>query len=245
MLCKNWRDYAKGMAIKRVRMLLGNGLMVSEGEFWKSQRRMIQPSFGRDAIDAVTDLITTANGELLRTWEACAHAKKSVNVTRDISHIVLNVVLASIFGDDTMRVAPLFMVLSDELPRDLRFAQEFSSLGKIVSHVAAQRRKEGCTATDILGMLIHAHDRKTGDVMPERKMVAEIMSLIVAGHETTASTLNFVWYLLSQNRDAEERLFQELVAFVGPSGLIMMIWRIIPAPAKSSMRPCAYIRLVG
>ena len=210
VLCKNWRNYSKGLAIKRIRLLLGNGLMVSEGEHWKSQRRMIQPSFHRDAINALTDVITTANVNLLKTWEERAHEKRKVNVTRDVSHMVLDVLLICIFGDDVAQVASSFTILSDEPARDLRFAQEFSSLGKIVAQIVAQRRQKDCTATDILGTLMHARDRETDKVMPERQLVAEIMTLIVAGHETTASTLNFIWYLLSENHDVEERLFQEL-----------------------------------
>jgi cytochrome P450 len=210
VLRKNWRNYHKGMAIKRIQMLLGDGLMVSEGIFWKSQRRMIQPAFHRNAIGALTNVITTANVALLKKWEQSAREKKSVNVTRDISLMVLDVVLTSIFGDDTAQVAPSFTILSTESARDLRFAQEFRSLGKMVSHVAARRRKEDSTATDILGMLMQARNPETGQVMPERQLISEIMTLIVAGHETTASTLNFSWYLLSQNQDVEERLSQEL-----------------------------------
>jgi cytochrome P450 len=219
VLRKNWRNYSKGMAIKRIRMLLGNGLMVSEGEFWKSQRRMVQPAFHCNTVDAVTDVITTASVALLDKWERSARVKKSVNVTRDISRMVLDVVLTWIFSDDAVEVGPSFRILSDESARDLRFAQEFSSLAKLVSQVAARRLKKRSPATDLLGMLMHARDRKTGEVMRERQLVAEIMTLIVAGHETTASTLNFIWYLLSQNQDAEEKLFQELSSLRSPPRL--------------------------
>src|SRR3984893_16996736 len=97
ILCKNWQNYKKGQDIKRVGLLLGNGLMVSEGEFWKSQRRMIQPAFHHEAICALSKVITTANLRLLRKWEHAAQEKASVNVTRDVSLMVLNTVLISIF----------------------------------------------------------------------------------------------------------------------------------------------------
>src|SRR5271166_3745957 len=96
VLCKNWRNYTKGMNIKRIRMLLGNGLMVSEGDFWKRQRRMIQPSFHRNALDSLIDAIIVANEALLKSWEQSACEKKSVNVTRDVSLMVLDIVLTSI-----------------------------------------------------------------------------------------------------------------------------------------------------
>ena len=206
----NWQNYKKGQAIKRVGLLLGDGLMVSEGEFWKSQRRMIQPSFHDDAVGGLAEVIRTANIGLCKRWEDAAKETSSINVTRDISLMVLNVTLVSIFGDDYEQVAPHFSVLSEESARNLQFAQTFRSLGKIVVQVVAQRRKENRASVDILGMLMEARDRESGHVMPDRQLVSEIMTLIVAGHETTASTLNWAWYLLSQDKNVEERLSAEV-----------------------------------
>jgi len=210
VLRENWQNYAKGQAIKRVAMLLGNGLMVSEGEFWKAQRRMVQPAFHRKAIGALTKVITTSNVALLSKWEQAARDKVSVNVTRDLSAMVLEVVLISIFGADYERVAPHFNILSEESARNLEFARAFRSLAKIVLELAAQRREEKMISTDILGMLMGARDQNSGEVMPDRRLVNEIKTLIVAGHETTASTLNWIWYFLSQHPEAEEKLSNEL-----------------------------------
>ena len=210
VLRENWQNYKKGQAIKRVGLLLGNGLMVSEGEFWKNQRRMIQPAFHQEAIAALITIITTANVALLRKWERAAQEQASVNVTRDVSLMILDVVLVSIFGDDYEEVAPHFTILSDETARDLQFAQAFRAQGNLVGQVVAKRRNENRTCTDILGMLMEARDRDTGQTMPDRQLVSEIMTLVVAGHETTASTLNWTWYLLSQNAEVEKRLSEEL-----------------------------------
>jgi cytochrome P450 len=210
----NWRNYKRGQAIKRIGFLLGNGLIVSEGEFWKSQRRMIQPAFHDKAISAMTNVISAANIALLEKWKDAAREKVSVNITKDVSHLVLKVVLISIFGDDYEQVAPHFNILADESARNLQFAQRFMPLGKIVSGVAAQRRKQNRTATDMLGMLMAARDLK-GQAMPDTQLVREIMTLIVAGHETTASTLNWTWYLLSTSAEVEEKLSSELNAAPG------------------------------
>ncbi len=215
ILRDNARNYKKGQAIKRVGLLLGNGLMVSEGEFWKTQRRMIQPAFHGKAMGALIDVARTANVGLLQKWERAARAKSSVNITRDISQMVLKVVIVSIFGDDSEQVSPRFSILSDESARDLRFAQAFRALGKLVVQVATQRRKENRISTDILGMLMEAHDAQSGQAMTDRQLVSEIMTLIVAGHETTASTLNWIWYLLSRNSSVEEKLSGELSNLLG------------------------------
>jgi cytochrome P450 len=210
VLRQNWQNYKKGLAIKRVALLLGNGLMVSEGQFWRNQRRMIQPAFHQEAVAALKDVITAANVKLLNQWQRAAQDKFSVNVTRDISLMILEIVLISIFGENYEEVAPHFTILSSESARDLQFAQVFRPLGQIIGEIAARRRTENKTSRDILGMLMRARDREGGQFMSDRQLVSEIMTLIVAGHETTASTLNWIWYLLAKNRDAEEKLSLEL-----------------------------------
>ncbi len=209
VLRKNWQNYKKGLAIKRIGLLLGNGLMVSEGEFWKRQRRMIQPAFHQQAIDRLGDVMKAANVRLLEKWRHAAQQKRAVNLTRDLSLMVLEVVLISIFGDDYEQVAPHFTIVSNESARDLQFAEAFRPLGKIVSKIAAQRRSENRMCTDILGLLMEACDSE-GRAMSDRQLICEIMTLIVAGHETTASTLNWIWYLLAHNVEAEEKLLREL-----------------------------------
>jgi cytochrome P450 len=206
----NWQNYTKGFAIKRIGFLLGNGLMVSGGEFWKRQRQMIQPSFHEEAVAALINVIRTANLELLKNWTHAAQQKQNINVTNDISHMILKIVLISIFGEDYSEIAPHFSILSDEAARNLQFAEAFRPLGKVVIDVAKLRRSQNRTATDMLGMLMEARGRNNGKGMSDRELVSEIMTLIVAGHETTASTLNWVWYLLSMNPAAEEKLSAEL-----------------------------------
>jgi cytochrome P450 len=212
VLVKNWRNYVKGQAINRVAFLLGNGLMVSEGAFWRSQRRMIQPAFHRKAVGALTDLITTANVGLLERWEEAARKREIVNVTHDLSRMILEVVLRSIFGDEYDDVGPHFEIVSDVTARDLEFVQAFRSLRKIVREVVARRQKGDSARPTILGMLMSATDQETGRVMAEHQLVNEIMTLIVAGHETTASTLNWAWYLISQHTKVEEKLSNELAS---------------------------------
>jgi cytochrome P450 len=126
----NWQNYEKGQAIKRIGFLLGNGLMVSEGKFWKSQRRMIQPAFHDKAISALVDVISAANIALLKKWKDAAKARESVNNTSDIGHMVLKVTLTSIFGDDYEHVAPHFNILSDESARNIGVRTQIQAFGE-------------------------------------------------------------------------------------------------------------------
>jgi cytochrome P450 len=215
VLVDNWENYEKGQAINRITFLLGNGIMVSEGEFWKRHRRIVQPAFHRKAIGALTQLMTTTNNNLLENWQSAAQRKGSVNVTRDVSHVVLEIVLKSIFGNDFDQVEADFNILCDVSERNLRFAQSFRPLRKKVLQLVTERRARGSTAIDILDMLMSARDHKSGEVMPDHELVNEIITLIVAGHETTAATLNWAWYLISQYPSVEAKLGDELNKLLG------------------------------
>jgi cytochrome P450 len=214
VLLKNWQNYPKGQAIKRIALLLGNGLMVSKGDLWMRQRRMIQPAFTRAALGGLAGVIAEANAGLLEKWTGAAESKQSVNVTRDISLMILDIVLKTIFGEDYDEVEPQFRLVSEEAARNLEFAIVFTSLAKTILSLAERRRHENRMPDDFLGMLMRARDRDSGECMSDSQLTKEIMTLIVAGHETTASTLNWVWYLLSQNPAAEVKLSIELDALL-------------------------------
>jgi cytochrome P450 len=210
VLVENWTNYLKGQLIKRVALLLGNGLMVSKGDLWKRQRRMIQPAFNHESIVPLTRLILSVNSELLKKWQLAAQRNESVNVTRDVSSMSLAVVLRSILGDDYERIGFHFDLLSQEQARNIEFASSFRALGKIILQVVDRRRNQPATSTDVLGMLMQARDPKSGQLMDDRQLIDEILTLIVAGHETTASTLNWTWYLVSQHPEVEHMLSNEL-----------------------------------
>jgi cytochrome P450 len=210
VLVENWQNYVKGQMIGRVALLLGNGLMVSEGELWKRQRRMIQPAFNHESIRPLTKLITAVNSDLLKSWQLAAQRNASVNVTRDVSAMAIEVVLRFIFGDDYERIGFHFDLLSDEKTRDMAFARSFRALGKIILEVIDRRRKDRTSSTDALGMLMQARNPKSGQLMQDQQLIDEVLTMIVAGHETTASTLNWTWYLISQHPEVEERMSNEL-----------------------------------
>jgi cytochrome P450 len=215
VLLRNWQNYPKGQAIKRIALLLGNGLMVSTGELWMRQRRMMQPAFTRAAIASLNGVIVTANARLLENWTQAAKANATVNVTRDVSLVILEIVLRAIFGDDYEDVAPQFRVVSDEAARNLEFALMLRSLSNVTLDVAEKRRQERRLGHDFLGMLMQARDRDTDQAMSDPQLIKEVLTLIVAGHETTASTLNWTWYLLSQNPMVEKKLSEELSGWRG------------------------------
>jgi cytochrome P450 len=103
-------------------------------------------------------------------------------------------------------------VVTQDTARNLQFAYKFRQLGKVISALAQRRRENGEEHPDFLGMLMTARDKETGDAMSERELIDEVMTLVVAGHETTASGLNWTWYLLSQHPEVDAKLHAELMA---------------------------------
>ncbi|MFZ1030471.1 MAG: cytochrome P450, partial [Candidatus Acidiferrales bacterium] len=141
VLVENWQNYIKGQFIERVTVLLGNGLMVTEGEVWKRQRQMIQPAFNHKSVESLVDLIASVNSKLLEKWQLAAEKNESVNITHDVSSMALEVVLRFILGDDYDRTRSHFEILSQEKARDMNFARSFRALGKVLLQVIEQRRK--------------------------------------------------------------------------------------------------------
>jgi enediyne biosynthesis protein E7 len=218
VLVGNHRNYTKGLGLDRVRILLGKGIMTSEGELWKRQRYMMQPLFHRRVITRFAELIAAANERFLARCAELERRGEPVNLTDEMSELTLAIVLRSIFGRDLDRLTEQlggnpFEVVTREQSRDLQFAYKFRSLTRLVAQLIARRRASGDEQHfDYVAMLMSARDKESGQPMGERELIDEIMTLIVAGHETTASGLNWTWYLLSQHPEAEARLYAEVAA---------------------------------
>lgn len=217
VLVSNHRNYTKGVGLDRVKILLGLGLMTSEGDFWKRQRYMMQPMFHRRVITEFARMIAAANDRFIERWEAQAARGERVNVTDDMSELTLDIVLRAVFGSDLERLSQQlggnpFALVTKEQARNLQFAYKFRSLTKLVAELLRARRASGAEHFDYIGMLMSARDKETGEPMGERELIDEVLTLVVAGHETTASGLNWTWYLLSQHPEVDARLHAEVAA---------------------------------
>jgi cytochrome P450 len=199
---------------------------------------MMQPLFHRRVITAFAELIAQANDRCIERWEGLARRGELINLTDEMSELTLEIVLRSIFGRDLDRLSQQlggnpFEVVTKEQSRDLQFAYKFRSLTKLVAQLIAQRRATEEEHFDYLAMLMNARDRESGAPMGERELIDEIMTLLVAGHETTASGLNWTWYLLSQHPRVESRLHAEIDAAAH-----------VPAPTLTEMEELRYTRQV-
>jgi cytochrome P450 len=209
VLLSNHRNYTKGQGMDRVKILLGNGIMTSEGDFWRRQRRMMQPDFHRRVLGRFARLIHEVNEKFVERWAAQASRGEPVNVTDDAS-------------DDLERVEREqglnpFEVVAKEQNRDLKFAFRFRSLGKLIGELIGRRRREGEERVDLLAMLMAARDHDD-QPMSDKELIDEVMTLIVAGHETTAAALTWTWYLVVRHPDIAGEL--EAEADRTPDGLL-------------------------
>jgi enediyne biosynthesis protein E7 len=214
VLLSNHRNYTKGEGMDRVKILLGNGIMTSEGDFWRRQRRMMQPCFHRRVIDRFGQLIHQVNEEFAARWAGHSARGEPVNLTDDVSALTLQIVLGSIFGSDLERLeqrlgANPFEVVAKEQNRDLKFAFRFRSLTKLVAELIERRRREPEEHFDFLSMLMAARDRDNHAGMSDKELIDEVLTLIVAGHETTAAALTWAWYLISQHPQTAAQLEAE------------------------------------
>ena len=214
VLVTNHRNYTKGIGLDRVRILLGDGIMTSEGDLWRRQRRMIQPFFHRRVIETFAETIDSAVAERMRLWSRSAESGEPIAMTSEMSELTLAIILRSLFGDDlewlTERIGQNpFAIVTEHAARDLQFAYRFRSLVRLVGELVARRRAENLDRPDFLGMLMAARDKETGAPMPDRELLDEAMTLVVAGHETSASALNWTWYLLATHPEVYDRVARE------------------------------------
>src|SRR5579863_875752 len=212
VLVSNHRNYTKGVGLDRVKILLGKGIMTSEGDLWRRQRYMMQPFFHRRVVTQFAQTLATANDRLIERWEGPAARGEPVNLTDEMSELTLGIVLSTIFGTDLPGLAADFELVTREPARNLQFAYKFRGLTRLVQQVIERRRAQEEVHADYVGMLMSARDKETSKPMSDRELIDEIMTLVVAGHETTASGLNWTWYLLSQHPDVERRLHAEVDA---------------------------------
>ncbi len=215
VLVSNHSNYVKGVGFERVKMLLGNGIIVSDGETWRRQRTMMQPAFSRSSVTRLSAFIRAHNLELRDTWSAHAGASEVIDVTEAMSHYALEVILRAIFSTDLPQLLTAtgtnpFAFLAEDPTRDIRTVLRVRELGRVIMDCIHARRRSGERPFDFLSMLLDARDKRTGTGMSDAELLDEVKTLIVAGHETSAGTLNWAWYLLSQHPEVEQRVLDEL-----------------------------------
>jgi cytochrome P450 len=227
VLSANAKTFIKSMSLRSnfFHRLLGNGLLTSEGDFWRRQRRLAQPAFHRQRIGAYGEVMVDYTIRLMSSWRE----GEVRDIHREMMRLTLEIVVKTLFNadvsgdaDKVARVlekivqpfasqATLKWILDNRLPTPThrRFNQAAKEIDEIVYRIIGERRRSSSDEGDLLSMLLAAHD-DDGSQMTDRQLRDEVMTIFLAGHETTALTLSWVWYLLAQNPEVERRFHEEL-----------------------------------
>lgn len=209
------KKFKKGIGFERVKMLLGNGIIVSDGDFWSTQKEMVKPAFHRKVMQAFSEVMRVASVRLLNEWKQKAAINEQINITQDTSEFALEVILNSLFSEDLKRLCETqghnpFIVIAEHASRDLELVIKFRALIKYVKIFISDRTSENRYPYDMLSLLMQAKNKKTGIGMDEKALIDEVMTLIIAAHETTAATLNWIWYFISENQHVEQKVLGEV-----------------------------------
>lgn len=228
-------NYTKGGAMwDSIRTLLGNGLPVSEGNFWRRQRRMIQPNFHRTKLAALTDLMVEAIDEGLADWDAKATGQP-INIEMACSPITMKVITRTMFGTgldehEAQVVSEQFPFVLDyifkglitqALPRWLpvpgrrKYQQALADIDQVVLQVIARRRQEKSEATDLVTTLLQMVDDETGEGMTNQQLRDEAVSMFLAGYETTATAMSWGLELLTHHPEVLQKLRTEIDTQLG------------------------------
>ena len=232
VLKTNVSNYIKGY--DKARVLQGNGLVLNEGSSWLRQRRLMQPAFHRRYLEHFAATMVEETEKVLRDWEEPASAGRAIDVAKEMKLLTQRIIVKTMFGSEVgaegeriswafdvamrgieLRIQLPLWTSRLPLPVNRRFEQALAILDGAVYRMIRARRREEAGREDLLSMLLSARDEETGEAMTQRQVRDEVMGIYLAGHETTALTLTWLWYLLSTSPDATRKVRAEALEVTG------------------------------
>jgi cytochrome P450 len=254
VLQEHVKNYTKDhISYGMVRWVAGDGLLTNRGDSWLRQRRLAQPAFHRQRLAAMAEMMVRRSEETVAEWEQAADAGRPVEVGDAMMRLALRIVGDALFGANVdaqaAAISRNFHIVSDQivtrfrsfnlippvLPRrrDREWRQAVAALDSVIYGMIAERRRSGEDRGDLFSMLMLARDEDTGHQMSDRQLRDELLTMLVAGHETTATALTWAWALLDRHPEAATKLHAELDAVLGDR-----------APTGADLPRLAYTRMV-
>jgi cytochrome P450 len=234
VLVKNNRNFIKSRYFRRELSFLGQGLLNSEGELWRRQRRLAQPAFHKRRVGAYGEAMVSHAERMLARWRD----GEVRDVHQEMRRLTLGIVAEVLFGagrDKADEVGEVlgwldkhtnrleeqgsamvlrFLLGNFPTPTNLRFRKGIGRLDEIIYGLIEERRENAKDTGDLLSMLLRFRD-EAGTRMTDKQLRDEVITLLLAGHETTALALSWSWYLLSQHPEVEAKLLEELQEVLG------------------------------
>lgn len=235
VLQDNNKNYTKSRAYRIVSGLLGQGLLTSEGDFWRKQRRMAQPAFHKERLNAMLDIMVSCTDETIAELMAIKPGE-ATNMANHMMALTLNVVAKAMFGaevpDGIVETVGRELNIANELalervssllilplwvptPKNKEQLRACNALYKVVDDIIDRRRQSPGEYDDLLQMLMDAKDEDTGEQMSDKQLRDECLTIFLAGHETTALALSWLWKLLHDNPEKKAKLAAEVEMVLG------------------------------
>ena len=234
VLQDNARNYHKSPVYERLRDGVGNGLLTSEDAFWLRQRRLAQPAFHRQRVMAMADAMVACTEQMLERWDGVASRGETIDLVEEMMAVTQAIIVRTMFSTDlgeaaevvnrtwpiiNRRIGETFWATKIEtalpLPANRRFWRALRELETVVYRIIADRRRSGRDEADLLSMLLSARDEDTGAGMDDRQLRDEVMTMLLAGHETTSLALSWTYFLLSRHPDVERGIADEVDRVIG------------------------------
>ena len=231
VLAGSREGYSKGNRFyQQIAQSFGWGLLTSEGELWRRQRRLVQPLFTRRQIAAYAELMAEEAAAVAGRWDRATRNGGSVDANAEMVGLALRVVGRAIFGDDVARagavldsafpvlnrhtfrraMSPLAPPASWPTPDNRRAARARRALYEVVDELIAHRQRAGADGEDLLSRLLLARDPDTGEAMDLQQVRDEALIFLLAGHETTSTALTFTLHLLGRHPSEQQLVLDEL-----------------------------------
>jgi cytochrome P450 len=230
VLIRNASNFIKGRIYRSSEALLGSGLLTSNGDFWRRQRRLSQPAFHRDRIAGYATSITQFTLQLMSDWQDGEVRDIHQDMKRLTTEIIAKILLDADVTKEAGEIGIALKVAREELaakmrsgllipkqvptPGNLRFKRAVNRLDKIVLGIIRERRGSGYRGADLLSTLLAAQDADNNQ-MTDHQLRDEVMTIFVAGHETTALALTWTLFLLAKHPEVVNRLRAEIDGRVG------------------------------
>ncbi|MFD0900356.1 cytochrome P450 [Actinomadura sediminis] len=234
VLADNSANYRKGIGLQQARRALGDGLLTSEGELWREQRRTIQPAFQHGRIAAQATAVAEEAAGLVERL-AARRGRGAVDVLEEMTALTLGVLGRTLLDTDlgaSSSIGEAFEAVQDQamfemvslstvpmwvpLPRQLRFRRARAELRRVVDRLVAERGAEpSAEADDVVSRLLASVRAEADPAVAGRRVHDELVTLLLAGHETTASTLGWSLYLIDRHPEVRRRLHEEAVGVLG------------------------------
>ncbi len=226
------RHFVKNFAQRALAPWLGNGLLLSEGDVWLRQRRLIQPAFRRERVASYAETMVALTRRMLDTWRD----GETRDVHDELTRLTLAIAARTLFdadvSDRASEVTQALLVMMDDFntrfrglfaaplwlptPTNLRTRRGLLRLRAVIDRIIAERRGSGADRGDLLSILLQARDEEgDGGRMSDGQLRDEVVTLLLAGHDTTANALTWTWYLLATHPPAAERLAAEVRDVLG------------------------------